>query len=120
LTCFREYADQCVHLYSAGQGDIDDLGTGPNHRLFSIAAVPGRAMKSVVSLRVPPSGRDAVIMVHATVYRTKTFTHGLIPSVALVWADGGYANKIDNTMMSWAKTNKALPRVSVVRPARCR
>lgn len=25
------------------------------------------------------------------------------PSVALVWADGGYANKIDNTMVSWAK-----------------
>jgi transposase len=26
------------------------------------------------------------------------------PSIALVWADGGYANKIDNTMVSWAKT----------------
>jgi transposase len=25
------------------------------------------------------------------------------PSIALVWADGGYANKIDNTLVSWAK-----------------
>lgn len=25
------------------------------------------------------------------------------PSIALVWADGGYANSIDNTMISWAQ-----------------
>ncbi|MPZ83073.1 MAG: IS5 family transposase [Actinophytocola sp.] len=25
------------------------------------------------------------------------------PSIALVWADGGYANKIDNTMIGWSK-----------------
>lgn len=25
------------------------------------------------------------------------------PSVALVWADGGYANKIDSGLLGWAK-----------------
>jgi transposase len=25
------------------------------------------------------------------------------PGVGLVWADGGYANKIDNSLLSWAK-----------------
>jgi transposase len=30
------------------------------------------------------------------------------PSVALVWADGGYANSIDSTLLSWAKTTLGL------------
>src|SRR6266536_1076224 len=30
------------------------------------------------------------------------------PSVALVWADGGYANSIDNTLVTWAKTTLGL------------
>lgn len=30
------------------------------------------------------------------------------PTVALVWTDGGYANKIDNTLVAWAKTTLGL------------
>lgn len=30
------------------------------------------------------------------------------PSIALVWADGGYANTIDNTMIGWAKQKLGL------------
>lgn len=30
------------------------------------------------------------------------------PSIALVWADGGYANTIDNTMIGWAKDKLGL------------
>jgi transposase len=30
------------------------------------------------------------------------------PSIALVWADGGYANSIDNTMIGWAKEKLGL------------
>lgn len=30
------------------------------------------------------------------------------PSIALVWADGGYANSIDNTLISWAKEKLSL------------
>lgn len=30
------------------------------------------------------------------------------PSIALVWADGGYANSIDNTMIGWAKQKLGL------------
>ncbi|HXA62665.1 MAG TPA: hypothetical protein VNW94_26240 [Streptosporangiaceae bacterium] len=37
---------------------MDDLGAGPIRWLFSIAAVPGMAMKGVVSLHVPASGRS--------------------------------------------------------------
>jgi hypothetical protein len=25
------------------------------------------------------------------------------PSIALIWADGGYANRIDSTLVTWAK-----------------
>ena len=32
----------------------------------------------------------------------------VFPSVALVWADGGYANKIDNGLVAWAKTTLGL------------
>ena len=30
------------------------------------------------------------------------------PSITLVWADGGYANAIDNSMLAWAKENLGL------------
>jgi transposase len=30
------------------------------------------------------------------------------PSIALVWADGGYANKVDNTMVTWARSTLGL------------
>lgn len=30
------------------------------------------------------------------------------PSVALVWADGGYANKIDSSLLGWAKEKLGL------------
>jgi transposase len=30
------------------------------------------------------------------------------PSIALVWADGGYANSIDNTLIGWAQTTLGL------------
>lgn len=32
----------------------------------------------------------------------------LFPSVALVWADGGYANKIDSSIVAWAKDKLGL------------
>jgi transposase len=30
------------------------------------------------------------------------------PSIALIWADGGYANSIDNTMIGWTKQKLGL------------
>jgi transposase len=30
------------------------------------------------------------------------------PTIALVWADGGYANRIDNTLLTWAKSKLGL------------
>jgi len=30
------------------------------------------------------------------------------PSIALVWADGGYANKVDSTILAWAKDKLGL------------
>jgi hypothetical protein len=41
------------------------------------------------------------------------------PSVALVWADGGYANKIDSGLLGWAKEKLGLL-VEIVKRIRTR
>jgi transposase len=52
---------------------------------------------TAASVQDRPGGRAALARLAAR-----------FPSVALVWADGGYANSIDNTLLTWARTRLGL------------
>ncbi len=66
-------------------------------------------------LIVDTLGLLLVVMVTAASVQDRPGGRGILhrlaarfPSIALVWADGGYANSVDNTLLTWAKDKLGL------------